>query len=219
VSANDTSLDTLALRYGADKSSRVHGYTRAYERHFAPLRDRPIALLEIGVGSGASLRLWRDYFPHATVYGLDVAGGGSLELPGVRVFRGDQGDRATLERLVADTGPLDIVIDDGGHLWAQQILSFKTLYPHLKPGGYYVVEDLHTSYWERYKSGGERTLWFLRDLVHELNLHGRSGYGTPANDPDYPSLRGELNAYQRTLGSITFSKSIAFAQKRDADEP
>ena len=58
MSVTEPSLDALAIRHGADKSSKVHGYTRAYERHFAPLRHLPIALLEIGVGNGASR--WAD---------------------------------------------------------------------------------------------------------------------------------------------------------------
>jgi demethylmacrocin O-methyltransferase len=218
VSAEPPSLDTLALRYGADKSSKVHGYTRAYERHFAPLRQRPVALLEIGIGGGASLRTWRDYFPRGKVYGLDLADRKSLEAHGVRTFQGSQADEDVLERLLFQTGPLDVVIDDGSHRWSDQVASFRKLYPHVTPGGYYVVEDLHTSYWDQYKGGDQSMAAVLCDLVHEQNLHGRSGYGTVANDPEYPSYRGELNVYQRTLGEISFYKSIAFVRKKSAEE-
>jgi hypothetical protein len=210
----EPSLDALALRHGADKSSQVHGYTRAYERHFAPLRHAAISLLEIGVGNGASLLMWRDYFPHALLYGLDVKHCPNLGLPGVTLFQGSQADESLLEQLIASTGAFDIVIDDGSHLWADQIASFQKLYPHVKPGGFYVIEDLHTSYWDQYRSGSERTVWFLRDLVHELNLHGRSGYGLLVNDPEHAALNPDLNVYQRTIESIIFYKSIAFVQKR-----
>jgi len=218
VSTEAPSLDALALRHGADKASKVHGYTRAYELHLAPWRHRPIVLLEIGIGGGASLRMWRDYFPQAKVYGLDVADCEGLEAHGIRTFQGGQADEDVLERLLAQTGPLDVVIDDGSHRWADQIASFRKLYPHLKPGGYYVVEDLHTSYWDRYKSGELRMVQFLSGLVDDLNLHGRSGYGAVTNDPDYRSYQGELNVYQRTLGSITFYKSIVFVRKKEAEE-
>jgi demethylmacrocin O-methyltransferase len=218
VSADAPSLDALAIRHGADKSSKVHGYTRAYERHLAPLRQLPIVLLEIGVGGGASLRMWRDYFPRATLYGLDLADCKGLEGAGVRTFQGSQSDEDVLERLLHATGPLDVVIDDGSHRWADLIASFRKLYPHLKPGGYYVIEDLHTSYWDGYRSGAERTLAFLCERVHDLNLHGRSGYGTLGNDPEAAAVRKVLNVYERTVGSITFYKSIAFVQKREADE-
>jgi hypothetical protein len=218
VTADAVALDALALRHGVDKSSKVHGYTRTYERHFAPLRQLPIVLLEIGVGSGASLRMWRDYFPQGTIYGLDLEDCKRLEGTGVRTFQGSQSDEDVLERLLAATGPLDVVLDDGSHRWADQIASFRKLYPHLKPGGYYVIEDLHTSYWDSYQSGNERTVAFLQGLVHELNLHGRSGYGTPRNDPEYAALQRDFNVYQRTLGSITFYKSIAFVRKKATDE-
>jgi demethylmacrocin O-methyltransferase len=218
VTSEAPSLDALALRHGADKSSKVHGYTRAYERHLGPSRHQPIVLLEIGIGAGASLRVWRDYFPQARVYGLDVADCTGLEAHGIRTFQGAQADEDVLERLLAQTGPLDVVIDDGSHRWADQVATFRKLYPHLKPGGYYVIEDLHTSYWDNYKSGEVPTVRFLGGLVDDLNLHGRSGYGTLANDPDYPSYKGELNVYQRTLGSITFYKSVAFVRKEEAVE-
>jgi hypothetical protein len=214
----EASLDALAVRHDADKSSKVHGFTRAYERHFGHLRHSPITLLEIGVGNGASLRMWRDYFPQATLYGLDVKDCRKLTLPGVTLCQGAQSDESVLEVLVARAGPFDIVIDDGSHLWSDQIASFKKLYPHIKTGGYYAIEDLHTSYWDQYKSGTESTVAFLQALVHELNVHGRSGYGTLRNDPDYAKLEADLNVYQRTIECITFHKSIAFVQKKAREE-
>jgi hypothetical protein len=210
------SLDELAIRYGVDKSSQVHNYTRAYERHFGHLRSQPVRLLEIGVGGGGSLQMWRDYFPRGTVYGLDVKDCRPPQAANIRVFQGSQDDEAALERLAAETGPLDIIIDDGSHLWSDQITAFKTLYPHVSPGGFYVIEDLHTSYWDTYRRGAERTVWFLRELVHEVTLNGKSGYGQVENDPDYAALAGGLNLYEKTLESITFYKSIAFIKKKDA---
>ncbi len=218
MSAAPSSLDALALHHGADKSSKVHGYARAYERHLAALRELPITLLEIGIGSGASLRVWRDYFLRGTIYGLDLADCKGLDGPRIRTFQGSQADEDVLERLLHRAGPLDVVIDDGSHRWADQVASFRKLYPHLKPGGSYVIEDLHTSYWDQYKSGERSMMRFLADLVDEINLRGRSGYGTVANDPEYRSYKSELNIYQRSLGSITFYKSIAFVRKKEADE-
>jgi hypothetical protein len=217
VSANLTTLDTLALRHGVDKSSHVHDYVRAYERHLGGWRHAPLALLEIGIGDGASLRMWRDYFPFAKIYGLDVkecrvAG------EGIRTFQGHQADDNVLERMLGVTDRLAVIIDDGSHLWADQIASFKKLFPHLTGEGYYVIEDLHTSYWDAYKSGDQPTLSFLRNLVDDLNLHGRSGYGKLWNDPEYHSLRLGLNVYERMIESITFYKSIAFVQKKRAAE-
>src|SRR5881275_2434066 len=75
-----------------------------------------------------------------------------------------------------------------------------------------------SSYWDAYKSGDQSMLSFLRGLVDDLNLHGRSGYGKLWNDPEYHSLRLGLNVYEQTIESITFYKSIAFVKKKRAGE-
>jgi hypothetical protein len=208
------SLDELARRHGCDKASTVHGYTRAYERHFGPLRDQPVKLLEIGVGRGNSMRMWREYFPRAALYGLDIEECRQVEPLNVTVFIGSQGDPVVLDRLAAKTGKLDIVIDDGSHRWSDQMVAFERLYPHLQPGGIYVVEDLHTSYMERFRAGERTALAFFQGLVEDLNLRGKSGYGCPRNDPLYSTLIGELTVYERTIESLTFYKSIVFVKKK-----
>jgi hypothetical protein len=214
----DISLDDLALRYGADKSSKVHHYTRAYERHFAHWRNEPIRLLEIGAGDGSSLRMWRAYFPRAQLYTLDIKGCPGLDGLGITVFTGSQSDDEFLEKVAASTRPLDVVIDDGSHRWSEQIGSFKIFYPRIQPGGYYVIEDLHTSYWPQYKSGAERTLRYLTELVHQLNLDGKSGYGRLENDPDYPALQGKLTLFQRTVESMSFYKSLVLIEKKKQEK-
>jgi hypothetical protein len=72
-------LTRLAIRHGTDKWG-PHFYTPIYHELLAPLRDRPVKLLEIGVGGygfrkigGASLAMWADYFQWGTIIGLDVA--------------------------------------------------------------------------------------------------------------------------------------------------
>jgi demethylmacrocin O-methyltransferase len=212
--ASDLSLDALAVRHGSDKSSRVHHYTRVYEPLFAPLRHQPIRLLEIGVGAGNSLRMWHDYFPAAKIFGLDLAQAKQFEGLDVTVFVGSQADEQTLRRVAAEAGKFDIVIDDGSHRWADQVFACRRLFPHVQPGGFYAIEDLHTSYWDQYRSGPETAVAFLQGLVDDLNLRGRSGYGEPRNDPHYATLIGTLNDFERTLESLTFVKSLVLLKKK-----
>jgi hypothetical protein len=73
------------------------------------------------------------------------------------------------------------------------------LFPHVQPGGFYAIEDLHTSYWDKYRSGPETAVAFLQGLVDDLNLRGRSGFGQPRNDPHYATLIGTLNDFERNL--------------------
>lgn len=149
--AAQTSLDKLALRHGTDKASTHHNYTPHYEQYFAAHRNEPLSLLELGVYKGASLRAWRDYFPNATITGVDISP--PVEVEGCVVFQGSQDDAEFLDHLARHTGPYDIIVDDASHLSSLTIHSFEILYPHLKPGGIYVIEDLHSSYHDWFYRG------------------------------------------------------------------
>jgi hypothetical protein len=179
--ADDTDLTELAVRFGSDKWGS-HFYTPRYERHFAPLRDRPITVIEIGVGGyedtgagGGSLRMWERYFRRALVFGVDLHAKPTVGGPRVQVRTGHQADRAFLRDLLAETGPPDLVIDDGSHISRDVIATFEQLFPALNPGGLYVVEDLLTSYWPGW--GGDATdhnrsdtsVGFLKARIDGLN--------------------------------------------------
>lgn len=134
-----------------------HHYLPAYDRYFAAFRAAraPVRLLEIGVFLGGSIELWRSYFgPSARIFGVDVDPNCAQfdgESGSIRI--GSQDDAAFLTRVVGEMGGLDIVIDDGSHRAAHQRASFDVLYPLLADGGLYVVEDLHTSYWDEFEGG------------------------------------------------------------------
>ena len=135
----------LAQKHGTDKAS-LHGYDRWYSRYFEPLRDRPLRLLEIGIYKGASLRLWEEYFPNAEIFGIEYDQELVEAYEGrAKVFLGKQEDVTFLEQVYAQTGPLDVVIDDGGHMWGPQQISYSYFWPRVNYGGFYVLEDLHTT--------------------------------------------------------------------------
>jgi hypothetical protein len=157
------SLADIAVRHGSDKIT--HGFIPLYAAHLAPWRTKPLHLLEIGVGGydeptrgGASLRMWADYFPNARIVGLDLREK-DLDLPpSVTIVRGSQADPEVLDRLLADHGPFDVVIDDGSHVNAHRNMTFGHLFPCLPIGGLYVFEDLHTSYVREPYGGQSRNL-------------------------------------------------------------
>ncbi len=141
-------LVLLARLHGTDKWG-THQYALHYQKHFERLRNRRLNLLEIGVGGqenpkigGHSLRMWKDYFPNANIYGLDIYDKSSLEEPRIRIFRGSQADTHLLKQIVSETGRLDIVIDDGSHINEHVITAFQTLFPLLADDGIYAIEDL-----------------------------------------------------------------------------
>ncbi|MBK9180775.1 MAG: class I SAM-dependent methyltransferase [Acidimicrobiales bacterium] len=196
------SLTEIGRRHGTDKATE-HGYTDHYDAWFAHLRDRPVRVLEIGIGGyddplagGESLRMWAEYFPEGRIVGLDLFEK-RLALPArVRVERGSQVDAGLLARIVADHGPFDIVIDDGSHVPRHVVATFRLLFPTLATPGFYVVEDTQTSYWPEF--GGSRLRWwphtsvnYFRRLVHGLNHMelDRPGYRPTPLDRSVTELR------------------------------
>lgn len=142
-----TPLVSLAVRYGTDKAD--HGYCEFYDGHFSAIRDSARAVLEIGVATGASLGLWLAYFPKAAVLGVDCDPAVLSAIPDdPRLFlaMADQSSREDWSGILGYyPGPYDLILDDGGHTMRQQQTSLAVLFPHVRPGGFYVCEDLHTS--------------------------------------------------------------------------
>jgi hypothetical protein len=135
-------LEEIGFRHGTDKSRICHNYLPVYEQFFGPLRDEPITLLELGVQNGYSLRTWREYFTSATIVGVDIWPPiPDLGLPNTVCYKSDQTDLG-LPKLLARHAPFDIIIDDASHLSINTIASFELLWPLVKPGGIYIIEDL-----------------------------------------------------------------------------
>jgi len=139
-------LTRLADKYGTDKGSTVHNYTEVYQYFFQPMRNDARKVFEIGVASGSSLFMFRDYFPKAVIYGIDIEDSHRLDSPRIKTFVADQANRKQLQQFVdAHGSDFDLILDDGGHTMEQQQVSFGYFFAHVKPGGYYVIEDVHTS--------------------------------------------------------------------------
>ena len=162
------------IRFGkqSDKVT-VHQYHKFYPKVFNSARvkaNSKIKLLEIGYGRGNSIPLWENVFPNAEILSVEFSTSGksadgmdiSVCIPGTdvfcqignrsRLYFGDQADINFLGALVASecatTLPcFDVIVDDGGHSYEQQLISFRMLFASaLKAGGLYVIEDIETSY-------------------------------------------------------------------------
>lgn len=145
-------LDELGILHGTDKASvwrgepRIiqgypHRYLPFYEQYLEPLRDKEITLLEIGVENGFSLKMWRDYFTRGKIVGMDINEKYSMG-ERIELETGNQCVPADLERVIAKHGPFDVVIDDAGHSPDAQIFCFHYMLQHVKPGGFYILEDV-----------------------------------------------------------------------------
>jgi len=140
-------LDELGLLYKTDKSSVGHGYLNSYEE-FLPLdREASFTFLEIGVFRGASALMWSAWFPKASVIGLDVKPPKLRNKPtNLTLVVGDATAPTTVERLKRKFVAPSIVLDDGSHLWDQQRKALQLIWPWLKSGGMYIIEDLQSSF-------------------------------------------------------------------------
>jgi len=171
-------LDELCIKHGADKGTPHHGYAPIYDKLFAPMRDDPIYLLEIGVQFGASIKTWLDYFPRASIAGVDVANDFRCDDARYVFTQADQGNAQFWAAFNPFLKPWDIVIDDGPHTLGHQIVSFDALWPKVAQGGLYIIEDLWTwpdPLWEQEHASAA----FQRDLIWGLHRNGMAYYGRP----------------------------------------
>ena len=147
-------LEILARKYGTDKRTNdpgqniYHGYTDIYYEMFKGMRNEKLNIVEIGVQNGYSTFMFRDFFPNAMIYGIDTFGDigcktkvEDIEGDRIKILVADQSDEAQINKFFTDV-ELDLILDDGSHLSKDQQNSFRILFPKLKSGGYYIIEDL-----------------------------------------------------------------------------
>jgi hypothetical protein len=132
-----------------------HHYIPIYDRYFSRFRGKPLRFLEIGVAKGGSLQLWRNYFGDAaTIYGIDIKPRcARFDGQSGQVRIGSQDDPDFLAGVVEEMGGVDVVLDDGSHQMPHIEASLRALFPLLSDDGIYMIEDLHTSYWQKWGGG------------------------------------------------------------------
>jgi hypothetical protein len=207
-------LDELALMYGTDKCSTHHNYCVKYDKLLTPLKDKVKKLFEIGVANGASLRMWRDYFPSAMIYGFD---GNTMckqhEGERIQILLGDLGIQSDLAQ-VQPLGPFDIIIDDGSHRYEHQIHCFETYWKNVVPGGLYIVEDVGSSYLPNF-GVGMTAIDYFKAAVDWVNFYGYATHRM-ARREDWiiPPLTGQT-FYPLDIYSINFFNGFIVLEKRN----
>jgi hypothetical protein len=223
VEMSDNGLARAFFQHDGKLSDKWEQYLSIYEielKRFVA-EGKPVRLLEIGVQNGGSLEIWSKYLPpDSTVIGIDIDPKvQNLHFEGnVRAFVADVNDNKKVERLIG-TDPFDIVIDDGSHTSSDIIAAFKSLFSRVSPGGKYIVEDLHASYWSSH-GGGLRlrssSIEYLKDIVDALNAdHFRS------EDTVSTAERLELQKLGKQIARITFYDSVAVIEKliKEKEQP
>ena len=211
-------LEKLAKIYKTDKASE-HFYIPHYKLHLKKFRFKKINLLEIGVGGytnphmgGNSLRMWKKYFPYGKIFSIDIYDKSPLEESRITIFQGSQVDKDFLDKVTNEIGEIDIIIDDGSHINEHVIETFKLLFPKLKDGGIYVVEDTQTSYWKGYGGDSENLnnpttmMNFFKSLTDALN---HKEFIKPGYEQSY---------FDKKICSMHFYHNLIFIYKGNNDE-
>jgi len=202
-------------------------YLEIYETHLAKFQGKKCTYLEIGVQNGGSLEVMREYLgDEARIVGADIDPACTrMRDKGFEIFIGDQADVGFVNQIKEQVGTFDIIIDDGGHVADQQIFSFLWLFPHLNDGGIYIVEDMHTYFWEaKFQASriGINFYDYAKGLIEKMSLwhldprlHAR--YRQP-----YAEREGAVqinNFATNTIFGIHFYDSVVVIQKRLRREP
>ena len=154
------------------KSVKHTTYFSVYDNLFHKFKDKKIVFIEVGIFQGGSLFMWREYFgQQARIIGIDInPGAKKWEKDGFEIFIGSQSDTKLWENLFKKIGKVDIILDDGGHTFEQQIITAESVLPNIKDGGMLVVEDTHTSYMSEY--GGISNMSFIsyaKNMIDGIN--------------------------------------------------
>jgi SAM-dependent methyltransferase len=178
-------------------------YFDIYERHFRKFVGREVHVLEVGIYSGGSLQMWKEYFgPQCHIYGVDIEEAClAYRGPNVDVFIGDQEDRSFWARVRQSVPRVDILIDDGGHHPEQQRITLEEMFPHLAPGGIYLCEDIHGS--------PNRFASFLQGFLSGLNSVTRT-----AMPPGIDGVAIAPAQVQQVIEAMHFYPFVAVIEKR-----
>ena len=206
-------LYNFFLHHTEKKVDKWLQYFDVYHQHFQRFRGKPVNILEIGVQNGGSLQMWREYFgDQCKIWGVDIDPAckaheafwrNKYQDDNISVIIGDQGDRGFLKGLVKSLPAMDIIIDDGGHQMHQQIASFEELYPSINPGGVYLVEDTHTSYWPSFGSGLLDERSFIEYSKHKLDELNGWHY---SNGPTITNITNNTAQISFNDSIVTFTK-------------
>jgi len=174
-------------------------YFDIYHRYFQKFVGQEVHIVEIGIFSGGSLDMWKEYFgPKCRIYGVDIHEEcKAYEDSQTKVFVGDQADRSFWEGFKKNVPRVDIVIDDGGHLPHQQIVTLEELLPHVQPGGVFWCEDILGIH--------QRFVAYLYGLADRLNAYGIKPDGSEV-DP---------SEFQRSIYGIHLYPFVAVIEKAE----
>ena len=206
-------MNDLELFFSNSSHRLIHKwkhYFEIYDRHLVHLRNSKINILEIGISHGGSLQMWEHYFKgNATIYAVDINPEcKKFESDTVKIFIGSQENVAFLDQLKNSIPKLDVLIDDGGHTFKQQITTFNVLFDHVKEDGIYICEDLHTSYFKHFGGGLKKKRTFIefsKNLIDKIHA--------------WHNKKIQVDHLTESIHSLHYYDSVLVVEKRKMKPP
>lgn len=206
-------LTLLADKYGCDKGSIKHNYTKIYNKYFSNFKDKKFKMLEIGYGEGASIKMWLDYFPKVNIYCIDII----KTLPSDKKIKkhikegrftflnADQTSMKQMSKLFdIDRNDFKIIIDDGSHRPEDEIYTLNCLIPYLSKRGFYIIEDLNCkrSHNKKFKFKEKKMVDILKQYKNTSDLNIRN------------LTEAQIEYIKNSIGKVDiYNDKIAFIQK------
>ena len=153
------------------KSIKHSTYFEVYDELFSKYRNKKITFVEIGILGGGSLFMWRNFFgPKARIIGIDLNPSAKKWTKyGFEVFIGDQSDTNFWKTFKKKVGKIDIILDDGGHRYVDQITSIECILSNINHDGLIVVEDTHTSYMDGFGDKKYSLINYIKNTIDKIN--------------------------------------------------
>ncbi len=153
------------------KSVKHSTYFEVYDELFSKFRNKKITFVEIGILGGGSLFMWRKFFgPKARIIGIDLNPDAKKWTKyGFEVFIGDQSDVNFWKKFKKKVGKIDIILDDGGHRYIDQITSIECNLNNIKDNGLIVIEDTHTSYMNGFGDRKYSLINYIKNKIDKIN--------------------------------------------------
>ena len=212
-------LFDLCAKYSSDKCHQAHNFIEFYDRLLTPKRDSIQRFFEIGILNGASHLMWKDFFPNAEIFGIDLKDYSEKSMKdGIHTFVANQANRADLQAFIDKYGgDFDVILDDGGHAMDHQQVSLGFLFQFVKPGGYFIIEDVHTSLPEFYpraefnvnESQSNTTLLMIERYIRTSQLV--SEFMTPQ---EMMYLQKNIESIELTYRTTRLHSTMCIIQKK-----
>ena len=181
-------------------SIKWNNYFEIYENIFKKFINKKITFVEVGIGSGGSLFMWRKFFgSKARIIGIELnPEAKKLEKYGFEIFIGDQANPIFWKKFFKKVGKINILLDDGGHKNIQQITTFMESIKYIKDDGKIIVEDTHTSYMKKKGFKNPSNYSFINFCFFLVeNIHRRN-----------PMTDKNLNYFSKKIKQINFYDSV-----------